>query len=214
MRQELLDDYKRFIMPTYAPAEVAFVRGDGVYLYDDEGKEYIDFISGVAVNSLGYNHPKLNSELNRQIGQILHTSNLFVIPEQIKLAKKLSTTFGDGKCFFCNSGAEANEGAIKLARKYSKRKFGELKFEFITMKNSFHGRTLAAITATGQPKYQVGFEPLPLGFIYADFNNIESIEKAATENTCAVLIEPIQGEGGVNVASQSFWDELQSFCSV
>ena len=124
MEKELLYDYKKYIMPTYTPAEIAFVRGEGVYLYDDEGKEYLDLISGVAVNALGYNHPKFIKELIRQIKKILHTSNLFIIPEQVELAKKLSFAFRDGKCFFCNSGAEANEGAIKLARKYSKKMFG------------------------------------------------------------------------------------------
>lgn len=208
----MINKYKNYIMPTYAPPEIFFEKGNGVYLYDQQGNKYLDFIAGIAVNCLGYKHPKLTKAIKEQTEKILHISNLFPIKEQIQLAETLSNEFGGAKSFFCNSGAEANEGAIKLARKYAKKVLNSDKYEFITMNKSFHGRTLATVTATGQEKYQKDLSPLPQGFKYAEFGNIDSIKAQITAKTCAIIIEPIQGEGGINKAPKSFWEDLQATC--
>ncbi|HAR62949.1 MAG: aspartate aminotransferase family protein [Candidatus Margulisiibacteriota bacterium] len=211
-QQDYVSQYKEYIMPTYNPQKIVFERGHGCFLYDYDGNKYLDFIAGVAVNSLGYGHPKLVSQIEAQIHKLIHVSNLFIIKEQGILAKTLCDKFGRGKAFFCNSGAEAIEGAIKLARKYGKKTLGQNSYEIITMKKSFHGRTLAAITATGQEKYQKDLEPLPAGFFYAEFGNIASIRDLVSEKTCAILIEPVQGEGGINVATKEFWLSLAQLC--
>lgn len=207
-----MDKYNNYLIPTYSPQPIYFERGQGCYLYDPQNNRYLDFIAGIAVNCLGYNHPILTKAVQDQAEKIIHISNLFPIKEQIELAEVLSNRFAGSKAFFCNSGAEVIEGAIKLARKYAKKTFGENKYEFITMKNSFHGRTLAAITATGQEKYQKDLQPLPQGFSYAQFGNINSIKELITANTCGIIIEPIQGEGGINIASPEFWQELSILC--
>ena len=197
-------------MPNYARLPVKFVRGEGVYLYDDRGREYIDLISGIGVNSLGYNHPKLTKVICDQAGELIHISNLFEVPYQEELAQKLvETSFGSegGKVFFCNSGAEANEALIKLIRKYWRDR-GEERYEIITFKGSFHGRTYGSLSATGQPKLHEGFEPMLEGFRYAEFNNIESVKNLINDKTAAVLLEVIQGEGGVNPADGDFIEEL------
>ncbi len=197
-------------MPNYARLPVKFVRGEGVYLYDDQGREYIDLISGIGVNSLGYNHPKLTKAICDQARELIHISNLFEVPYQEELARKLvETSFGaeGGKVFFCNSGAEANEALIKLIRKYW-RDLGEDRYEIITFKGSFHGRTYGSLSATGQPKLHEGFEPMLEGFRYAEFNNIESVKNLINDKTAAVLLEVIQGEGGVNPADGDFIEEL------
>lgn len=210
--KEIINDHNNYIMPTYAPGDVCFEKGEGCYLFDENNKKYLDFISGIAVNCLGYNHPALNETIQKQAAKIIHISNLFANKQQIELGKKLNSKFGGGKTFFCNSGAEAIEGAIKLARKYSRKFIDENKYEFITMKKSFHGRTLTAITATGQEKYQTHLDPLPEGFSYAQFGDIESIKELISYRTCAIIIEPIQGEGGINQADKSFWKELSELC--
>ena len=197
-------------MPNYARLPVKFVRGEGVYLYDDRGREYIDLISGIGVNSLGYNHPKLVKAICDQARELIHISNLFEVPYQEELARKLvETSFGSegGKVFFCNSGAEANEALIKLIRKYWRDR-GEERYEIITFKGSFHGRTYGSLSATGQPKLHEGFEPMLEGFRYAEFNNIESVKELINDKTAAVLLEVIQGEGGVNPADGDFIEEL------
>ena len=199
-----------YLMPNYARLPVKFVRGEGVYLYDDQGKEYIDLISGIGVNSLGYNHPKLTKAICDQARELIHISNLFEVPYQEELARKLvETSFGTegGKVFFCNSGAEANEALIKLVRKYWRDR-GENRYEIIAFKSSFHGRTYGSLSATGQPKLHEGFEPMLEGFRYAEFNDIESVKKLITDKTAAVLLEVIQGEGGVNPADEKFIKEL------
>ena len=199
-----------YLTPNYARLPVKFIRGEGVYLYDEQGREYLDLISGIGVNSLGYNHPKLTKALCDQAGKLIHISNLFEVPYQEELAQKLvETSFGakKGKVFFCNSGTEANEALIKLIRKYWKD-HGEDKYEIITFKGSFHGRTYGGLSATGQPKLHKGFEPMLPGFKYAEFNNIESVKRLINEKTAAVLIEVIQGEGGVNPAEEDFIKEL------
>ena len=199
-----------YLTPNYARLPVKFVRGEGVYLYDEQGKEYIDLLSGIGVNSLGYNHPKLTKAICQQAKELIHISNLFEVPYQKELAQKLvETSFGPkkGKVFFCNSGAEANEALIKLIRKYF-RDLGQNKYEIITFKSSFHGRTYGSLSATGQPKLHEGFEPMLEGFRYAEFNNIESVKELINEKTAAILIEVIQGEGGVNPAEENFIKEL------
>ena len=197
-------------MPNYERLPVKFVRGEGVYLYDDRGREYIDLISGIGVNSLGYNHPKLTKAICDQARELIHISNLFEVPHQEKLAQKLvETSFGaeGGKVFFCNSGAEANEALIKLIRKYWRDR-GEERYEIITFRSSFHGRTYGSLSATGQPKLHEGFEPMLEGFRYAEFNDIDSVKELINDKTAAVLLEVIQGEGGVNPADGSFIEEL------
>ncbi len=201
---------RSFLTPNYARLPVKFVRGEGVYLYDESGKEYIDLLSGIGVNSLGYNHPKLVKAICDQAGELIHISNLFEVPYQEDLARELVFSAypdGRGKVFFCNSGAEANEALIKLVRKYW-RDLGEDRYEIITFERSFHGRTYGSLSATGQRKLHEGFEPMLEGFRYAKLNDIDSVKELINERTAAVLIEVIQGEGGINEASESFLKEL------
>lgn len=210
--EEIIALTQRYIMNTYGRLPVALAQGKGSYVWDMEGKRYLDFFSGLAVNNLGHGHPRVLHAIARQARQLLHVSNLFYTENQVRLAEMLvQNSFGD-KVFFCNSGAEANEGAVKLARKYAKKKFGPDRYEIVTMKNSFHGRTLAMITATGQEKYQKGFEPLVPGFKYADFGNIESLKSVVSDKTCAILLEVIQGEGGVRLASPDYFREVRDLC--
>lgn len=198
----------KYIISTYAGKSVAFSHGKGCKLWDVEGKEYLDFLSGIAVDGLGHSHPKLVKAIQEQAARLLHTSNLYLIPNQIELAKILVENSFPGKCFFCNSGAEANEAAIKFARKY-----GAGRYEIITMSGSFHGRTYGALTATGQEKFHKGFEPLLPGFKYAKFNDIESVKNLVSEKTCAIIVEPIQGESGVNPAKEEFLKQISSLCN-
>lgn len=202
-----------FIAATYSRYPVILVKGSGCRVWDFNGREYIDFVSGLAVNNLGHCHPNVVKAICDQAEKLLHVSNLYHILPQINLAEILvENSFAD-RIFFCNSGAEANEAAIKLSRKYAKDNGDADRYEIITMKKSFHGRTLAAITATGQEKFHKGFEPLLPGFVYADFNNIEDVERAINKKTCAVLVEPIQGEGGVNIPSDNYLKELRALCN-
>lgn len=205
----ILKNYTDYLMGTYLPQQIVIKKGYGCTVTDSQGNQYLDFISGVAVNSLGYNHPVFTQRLKQQIDKLIHISNLLISEEQVTLAQRLAQKFRDGKVFFCNSGAESIEGAIKLARKWGNP---HGRNEIITMEKSFHGRTLAAITATGQPKYQKDLDPLPQGFSYAQFGDIDSIKARITPKTVAVLIEPIQGEGGINLAPQEFWDQLALLC--
>ena len=211
MEKEFVKEGKKYLIGNYARYPVSFVKGEGVFLYDTEGKRYIDMLAGIAVNTLGYNYPSLTETICKQAEEILHVSNLFYIKPQTDVAKILvENTCGD-KVFFCNSGAEANEAAIKLARRYFYDK-GEKKFEIITFEGGFHGRTLATVKATAQPKYQEGFEPLPEGFKYAKLNDIESVKKQITDKTAGVMVEIIQGEGGVRPAEKTFLEELYRLC--
>jgi len=190
---------------------IAFEYGEGCTLYDSQGQMYRDFVAGIAVNTLGYNHPVLRETIIKQSAKLLHCSNLFYIESQAKLAKMLVENSCGDKVFFCNSGAEANEGAIKLARKYFYSK-NLYKYEIITTLNSFHGRTMATLAATGQEKYQKPFEPLPTGFVHVPFNDIEAVENAISYKTCAVMVEPIQGEGGVIPATVQYMKALRKLC--
>ncbi len=210
--KEIIELTQKFIMNTYNRLPLSLVKGKGSYAWDAEGKKYLDFFSGLAVNNLGHSHPRVLAALSKQAKKLIHVSNLFYTEPQAKLAELLVRhSFGD-KVFFCNSGAEANEAAVKLARKYAKKKFGTSRFEVITMTGSFHGRTLAMITATGQQKYQKGFEPLMPGFRYAEYGDIDSLERTISEATCAVMIEPIQGEGGVRIPPAGYLKAVRELC--
>lgn len=201
-----------YLMENYARLDYWFVKGEGCYLYDNQGKKYLDMLSGIAVNCLGYNHPKLSQAICQQAKDVIHVSNLFKIQPQEEVAEVIvKNSLKDGRVFFCNSGAEANEALIKLVRKYFYDR-GENRFEIITFEGSFHGRTLAALTATAQPKYHKGFQPLVEGFKYAKFNNVDSVKNLITEKTAAILIEMIQGEGGVNPADREFINQLYQLC--
>ena len=199
----------RYLIGNYARYPVSFVRGEGVYLYDTEGKKYLDMLAGIAVNTLGHSHPELSKVICQQASKLIHTSNLFYIQPQIEVAKILVENSCLDKVFFCNSGAEANETAIKLVRKYFYDKGKPEKFEIITFTGGFHGRTIGSLTATAQPKYHEGFKPLLQGIRYAEFNNIESLKEALSENTAAVMFEFIQGEGGINPIDENFLNEIK-----
>ncbi len=210
--QEIIAMGQKYVMNTYGRIPVALVEGSGCMVWDADGKKYLDFLAGIAVNALGHSHPAVTDAICEQAKTLIHCSNLYWIEPQVKLAKLLARSSVGDKVFFCNSGAEANEGAIKLARKYAKQKYGPEKYEIITALNSFHGRTLAAITATGQPKYQQGFEPLVPGFKYVPYNDLAALEAAITPNTCAILLEPIQGEGGVNIPDEDYFSKVKALC--
>ncbi len=209
------EDEGKYIMNTYG-RQVGktpyLVRGSGTRVYDDEGKEYLDFVGGLAVNALGHCHPAVVQAAKDQLDKLIHTSNLYYTEPQVELARSLVDNTGAAKAFFCNSGAEANEAAIKIARKYAKAKGNVERYEIITATDSFHGRTMATLTATGQEKFHKGYEPLLPGFRYGVFNDLESFLAQAGENTCAVMIEPVQGEGGVHVATQDFIHGLRRLC--
>lgn len=209
---EIVSKGQKYVMSVYGRFPIAPVKGKGSYLWDANGKQYLDFVGGVAVCVLGHCHDQLNKVLQEQSQQVWHVSNLYWIEPQVDLAEKLVNLSGLDKAFFCNSGAEANEAAIKLARKYFYRKKEAGRNEIIVFNDSFHGRTLATVTATGQKKYHEGFAPLPTGFQYAEFNNLESVESLISESTCAIMIEAIQGEGGIKPADQNFLWGLRKIC--
>ncbi len=210
--KKYFDESSRYIMNTYGRFPVVLRKGRGMKVWSSDGKEYLDFVGGVAVNILGHCHPRVVIAIQKQAQRLIHVSNYYYIEPQIKLAKLLvENSFAD-KVFFCNSGAEAVEAAIKLARKYAKERINSRLFEIIAAKNSFHGRTLAAVTATGQEKFHKGFEPLVPGFKHVAFNDIKALRRAVTENTCAVLLEPIQGEGGVRVPDQNYLKDVRELC--
>ncbi len=207
MDQELINKGQEYIMGTYKQAPIVIESGDGVYVTDSMGKQYLDMVSGIAVNSLGYNHPKVVQAIQEQAAKLIHISNLYWNRPQIELAEKLCKASGLGKVFFCNSGAEANEAAIKLARKY-----GNGRQTIISMVQSFHGRTIGALTATGQEKYHKGFAPLPAGFKYAEANNIEMLDTLVDDDTCAIMLEVIQGEAGIIAMSEEFLKHVEKIC--
>jgi acetylornithine/N-succinyldiaminopimelate aminotransferase len=210
--EDLRREAERVLMPTYAPSPISIVRGRGSRVYDLEGREYLDFVAGIAVNTLGHGHPDLVAAIQKQAQHLLHASNLYYTEPQVKLAKALVDHSFAKKVFFCNSGAEANEAAIKLARRYAHQKHGPDRYEIITMLNSFHGRTMATLTATGQEKVQKGYEPLLPGFKYVPLNNMPELEKALSAKTAAVMLELVQGEGGVHVADRTYLKSLRELC--
>jgi acetylornithine/N-succinyldiaminopimelate aminotransferase len=210
--KQWMDLSEKVVAHTYNRFPILLVRGKGTRVWDKDGKEYLDFLAGLAVCNLGHCHPKVVKAIQDQAEKLIHISNFYYIEPQIQLASLICQHSFAGRVFFCNSGAEANEGAIKLARKYAKEKVGEDRFEIITMEGSFHGRTLATLTATAQEKYHKGYAPLVPGFKYVPFNDIEAVRKAIDSKTCAILIEPIQGEGGVNIPSEGYLKALREIC--
>ena len=204
---------KKYIMNTYGRFDLTLLKGEGCFLYDENGKQYLDFASGIAVNNLGYGNKAVEDAVINQVKKLIHTSNYFYTEPQAKLAEKLCVNSFADKVFFCNSGAESVEGAIKLARIYA-GKFSKRGYKVIAMQNSFHGRTFGALSATGQDKYHSGFEPLLNGFEHVKFNDLESIEKLIKgengKDYCAVILEPIQGEGGVNISDKKYIKALRN----
>lgn len=202
--------YDKYVMTTYKRTPLCLAKGKGTFAWDIEGNKYIDFFPGWAVSGTGHCHPKVASAVSKQSKKLMHVSNNYYSEEQGKLAEAIIKSAFPGKVFFGNSGAEANEAAVKLARKYGS---ATGRFEIITMTKSFHGRTLAMITATGQDKVKHGFEPLPAGFVHVPFNDIEAVKKAVNEKTIGVMLEPIQCEGGVNIADKAYMKELNKLCN-
>ncbi len=201
------------IMNTYRRVPIALTKGEGARLWDVNGKEYLDFVAGIAVCNLGHSHPNVVKAIKKQVKNLTHVSNLYYTQPQAEVAALLvKHSFAD-KAFFCNSGAEANEAAIKLARKYAHENMGADKYELITMKDSFHGRTMVTITATGQEKFQFGFTPLLDGFIYAPFNDPVALEAAISPKTCGIMLEPIQGEGGVIIPDEQYLSRVRDICN-
>jgi len=209
-KRKLIQDYKKYVMPTYAREPLVIAKGKGSRVWDVGGREYLDFFPGWAVSGLGHAHPLILRALSAQLKKILHVSNNYYNELQGKLAREISRSSFNGKVFFCNSGAEGVEAAIKLARLWGSAKS---KFEIIAMKGSFHGRTLAAITATGQPKYKQGFAPLPKGFLHVPFNDLDALKAKISKKTVAVMLELIQGEGGINVAEAHYIKEIRKICN-
>ncbi len=212
------DKYSQYVLPTYARFPFTAMRGEGAWLWDDAGKKYLDFCCGIAVCSLGHCHPKLSKAIADQAATLMHCSNLYQIPQQAELAELIveKCVKIPGKMFFSNSGAEANDGLIKLARKFGHARpdaNGEQRYEVITLTKSFHGRTLGSLSATGQDKIQIGFEPLLKGFTHVPLNDLDAIKKAITPKTVAILVEPIQGEGGVNSVMAEFLRGLRTLCN-
>ena len=212
LNNEFLARAEKVFMQNVGRLPLVFSRGEGSRLYDVDGREYIDFLTGISVESLGHSHPDIIESIVRQAQKLIHVSNYFFIEEQIIAAEMVKDFSGMERVFFCNSGAEANEAAIKLARKYGRIKLGG-RYEIITARQSFHGRTLGALAATGQPKYQEMFQPLPEGFKYAPLNDLEAWRRAVSEKTCALMSEPVQGEGGIHPASDEFIYGLKQLCS-
>jgi len=206
--EQLKERGDKVFIGTYARYPAAMVKGSGCRLTDADGKEYLDFMAGIAVCSLGHSHPKITEAICRQAAELVHVSNLYYTEPQIALAEMIiDNSFGE-KLFLCNSGAEANEAAIKLARIYS----DEERYKIISLSGSFHGRTLATVAATGQPKFHKGFEPLPEGFLHAPFGDVQALEQMIDSSTCAILCEPLQGEGGVRPLAKEYLQGIKSLC--
>ncbi len=209
---DFLADSQKFIMNTYSRQPLVLVKGRGTRLFDSDGKEYIDFVSGVAVCNLGHCHPRIVVALQKQAQRLMHVSNHFHNEPQINLAKALVRRSFADKVFFCNSGTEAVEAAIKLARRYGQEILKQDRFEIITMRGSFHGRTFGALAATAQERFHKGFEPIVPGFRYVPYNDLKAVDESINDHTCAVLVEPVQGEGGVNVPSAGYLKGLRETC--
>ena len=211
--QELKAEENKYVMNTYGRFPIALDHGEGATLWDIEGKKYIDLASGIGVNCMGYNNPAIVDAITNQAHKLTHVSNLFTTEPMVQVAKKLvEKTHLDGKVFFANSGAEANEGAIKLARKYSFDKYGEGRFKIITLVNSFHGRTVTTLKATGQDRFHNYFFPFTEGFDYAEANNFDSVRRKVDDMTCAVMMELVQGEGGVLPLDPEFVKQVEALC--
>jgi len=206
--KEIMEIFDKYIIANYGRLPKAIVKGQGNYLFDADGNEILDMFPGWAVSGIGHCHPKVVEAIQKQAAQLLHIDNTFYIENQGTLAELLSKRAFGGKSFFCNSGAEANEAAMKLARRHTAKE----KYKYITCEGSFHGRTFATVTATAQPKYHEGFLPMLAGFEYIPFNNVEALKKIFADDIAAVMIEPIQGEGGINVASAEFMRAIRELC--
>ncbi|TQV75593.1 aspartate aminotransferase family protein [Aliikangiella marina] len=212
MTQVSRETFDQVMVPNYSPLKIIPVKGEGAKLWDKEGNEYIDFAGGIAVNALGHCHPELVGALKAQADKLWHLSNVFTNEPALELAEKMvENTFAD-KVFFANSGGEANEAAFKLARKYASENFGSEKNEIISFTQSFHGRTLFTVSVGGQPKYTQGFEPLPGGITHLEYNNVEMLEKTVSDKTCAIVLEPVQGEGGIIPATAEFMLKVRELC--
>lgn len=210
--KDIISQAEQYILHTYNRYQIALDKGEGVYLYDAEGKKYLDFAAGIAVFALGYQDKEYNDALKEQIDKLIHTSNLYYNQPAAEAAEKVVKTAGMDKVFFTNSGTEAIEGAIKVARKYAYLKDGSTDHEIIAMNHSFHGRSMGALSVTGNPHYQEAFKPLIGGIRFADFNDLDSVRAELTEKTCAILLEPVQGEGGIYPADQEFLDGVKAIC--
>ncbi|HHT9129852.1 MAG TPA: aspartate aminotransferase family protein [Candidatus Brocadiaceae bacterium] len=207
--EEIKEIYDQYVIPNYIRNPILLLKASGVDVWDAEGKRYLDLFSGWAVSLLGHCHPNVVKTIQNQAAKLQHAPNIYYTEPQGLLAKYISEKSFGGQCFFCNSGAEANEAAIKLARIHNSNTG---KYKIITFSNSFHGRTLATVTATAQPKYHKGFAPLVEGFFYVPFNDLEALKKAVDDKTCAIMLEPIQGEGGINIASKDFLQGVRKLC--
>ena len=210
--KEYIEEAEKDLLHTYNRYQVVLDKGDGVYLYDIEGKKYLDFCSGIAVFALGYNNQKYNDALKAQIDKLIHTSNYYYNVPAIEAAKKMKRVSGMDRVFFTNSGAEAVEGAIKAARKYAYLKDGCTDHEIIAMEHSFHGRTMGALSVTGNPKYREAFQPMIGNIRFAKMNDFESVLENVTDKTCAILFETVQGEGGIYPAEESFMKQVKALC--
>ena len=211
--KQIIEQSEKIFIPTYSRFPIILRKGRGVRVWDVNGKEYLDFLAGIAVNVLGHCPRKVVMAVQKQVQRLIHVSNLYYTEPQLNLAKILiQNSFAD-RVFFCNSGTEANEGALKLARIYMKNKFGQKRYEFIAAKNSFHGRTFGSLSVTGQEKYHQGFEPLLQGIKFVPFNDADAIEKEINEKTCAVILEPIQAEGGINIPSKNYLKKVREICN-
>jgi len=209
---DIIKDAQSFLMNTYSRQPLVLVKGRGTKVYDSDGREYLDFVAGVAVNNLGHCHPRVVVALQKQAQRLMHVSNHFHIEPQVALGKELVRHSFADKVFFCNSGTEAIEAAIKLSRRYSREVLKKDRFEVITMFGSFHGRTYGAVSATAQEKFHQGFEPMVPGFRYVPFNDVKAVEDSITDKTCAILVEPVQGEGGVKVPAPGYLKALRTIC--
>ncbi|MGR3318926.1 MAG: aspartate aminotransferase family protein [Candidatus Anammoxibacter sp.] len=207
--EEIIKQYEDYVIPNYTRNPIVQLKGEGVYIWDTDGRRYLDLFSGWAVSNLGHCHPNVVAAIQKQAALLQHAPNIYYTIPQGQLAKRISENSFGGQCFFCNSGAEANEAAIKLARIHYSDKG---KYKIITMNDSFHGRTMATLTATGQPKYHKGFAPLVSGFDYAPFNDLSQVEKLVDDETCAIMLETVQGEGGINIPKNDFIKGVRELC--
>ncbi|MDF2541772.1 MAG: argD [Herbinix sp.] len=213
MMKQYIEEADQVLMHTYSRFQIVLDKGEGVYLFDTDGKKYLDFAAGIAVFALGYGNHEYNDALKSQIDQILHTSNLYYNVPAIEAAKKFCKASQMDRVFFTNSGTESIEGAVKLARKYYYKKHGRADSEIISMNHSFHGRSMGALSVTGTKKYREAFEPLIGGVVFAEYNNLESVKALMKENTCAILLEPVQGEGGLYPADKDFLEGVRKLCN-
>jgi len=212
VKTDWMDRADKVVMQTYGRQPLVLVKGEGCRVWDDEGREYLDFVAGLAVCNLGHAHPEVAAAAAVQLQQLVHTSNLYYTTPMVELAEELVRHSFADQVFFANSGAEVNEGAIKLCRKYARERYGDGRHHIISMLNSFHGRTYGGLSATGQDKFWKGFEPLLPGFIFVPFNDLEALDKATDMGACAVLLEPIQGEGGVCLPKPGFLTGVRQIC--